>query len=223
MRGQLGLLLGGTLVAGEGENRANLGGNRRRPHPEPANRMLTAVLKRQRHDEWFVIGCINLGTEADDGRVFRSDLRENCPTGFGVSIQDCSDGIVSLRMRRRGFCKSDRFTIDGGTGTITAIGMVTAETAGVVDAAKVIDSGEYTVNPGAAAATTALSGGGDDALTVDTTLSSAVVGVTEAEILDAIRNDTNVAGNVPTFVGADTFRNRRNSSDKYEAAGVPIS
>jgi len=122
-----------------------------------------------------------------------------------------------------GYAVGDRFAIVGGTSSLQATGMVSVVAAGVVTGVKIIEPGQYTVNPGVAAATTVISGAGDAGLTVTTALSSVVVGVTEAEILDAIENDSNVAGTVPTFVGADTFRNRRNSSDKYVAAGVPIS
>ena len=126
------------------------------------------------------------------------------------------------------YAVGDRFAIDGGTSTIQATGMVTAESAGVVTAAKIIDPGEYTVNPGVGAATSALSGGGDDALTVTTALSSAVAGVTELEVLAAIQGvgtsslNRNIADTFDIQVAARNLRNRRNSSQTYLDAGIPI-
>ena len=126
-----------------------------------------------------------------------------------------------------GYSVGDRFIITGGTFSIPAVGIVSEVSAGVVTGGRIIDGGEYTlVTPPASATTVIKAKNGTTpgtGLTVTESLTSAVAGVTEAEILDAIRNDSNVAGTVPTFVGADTFRDRRNSSVKYEAAGVPIS
>lgn len=174
-------------------------------------------IRRLRHRNRLVAGSVRVEGRhpALDNFLIREAARANAAP---LRILD----TLVIAAGGTGYAVGDRFTIDGGTGTITAIGMVSAVAAGVVTAAKVLDSGEYTVNPGAGAATTALSGAGDDALTVDTTLSGAVAGVVEAEVLAAIRNDINVAGTVPIFVDADTFRDPRNSSDKYEAAGVPI-
>ena len=122
------------------------------------------------------------------------------------------------------YAVGDVFLIAGGTFTSQATGMVTAVAAGVVTACIVLDPGEYTVNPGAGAAT---SGAGDDALTVDTTLTSAVVGVTEAEVLAAIEGvgtstlNRNIADTFSIQVSGGYLRGR-NSSELYLNAGIPI-
>jgi hypothetical protein len=123
------------------------------------------------------------------------------------------------------YAVGDVFNILGGTGA-GGTGIVEAVSAGVVTAARVLDPGEYTVNPGAGAAT---SGAGDDGLTVDTTLTSAVTGVTEAELLAAIEGvgtsdlNRNIGDTFDIQVAARNHRNPRNSSQTYAAAGVPIS
>ena len=107
--------------------------------------------------------------------------------------------------------------------------MVTAISGGNVTGVKIIDPGQYTVNPGAAAATTVLSGAGDGALTVTTTLSVAVTGVTEAELLAAIEGigtsslHRNIGDSFDIQVDANYFRNPRHSSQTYLDSGVPIS
>jgi len=127
------------------------------------------------------------------------------------------------------YAVGDRFSILGGTATLGAVGMVEAESAGVVTAVKIIDPGEYTVNPGAGAATAALSGAGDDALTVTTVLSTAVAGVTEAEILAAVEGvgtsslNRNIGDSFDVQVDGNYLRNRRNSSQVYLDAGIPIA
>jgi hypothetical protein len=124
------------------------------------------------------------------------------------------------------YAVGDQFLIVGGTFSIQGVGVVEAVAAGVVTAARVIDPGEYTVNPGAGAAT---SGAGDDALTVDTTLTSAVATVTEAELLAAIQGvgfgtlNRNIGDTFDIQVAADNYRSARNSSQTYAAAGVPIA
>lgn len=114
----------------------------------------------------------------------------------------------------------DEFLIVGGTFSIQGRGIVTAVSAGVVTGARVIDPGEYTVNPGAAAVT---SGAGDDNLTVDTTLTTAVAGVTDQELLDGLRAQEDVGGTVPIVTKAAHFRNARQTSVTYTDNGVPIS
>jgi len=122
------------------------------------------------------------------------------------------------------YAVGDVFLIVGGTFTVQATGMVTAVAAGVVTACVVLTPGEYTVNPGIGAAT---SGAGDDALTVDTTLTSAVVGVTDQEILDAIQGvgtstlNRNIADTWDIQVSAGYLRGT-NSSELYLNSGIPI-
>lgn len=121
-----------------------------------------------------------------------------------------------------GYAVGDEFAIVGGTSTIQATGMVTAEAAGVVTGVKIIEPGQYTVNPGVGAATTVISGAGDAALTVTTTLSSAVVGVTDAELLAGIRAQEDVGGTVPIITRARHFRNARQTDKTYTDNGVPV-
>lgn len=127
-----------------------------------------------------------------------------------------------------GYTVGDRFAIVGGTSSIQATGMVTAVAAGLVTGVKIIEPGEYTVNPGVAAATTVLSGSGDAALTVTTALSVAVVGVTEAELLAAIEGvgtsslNRNIGNTFDIQVDGNYLRNRRHNSQTYLDAGVPI-
>lgn len=123
------------------------------------------------------------------------------------------------------YALGDEFLIVGGTFTTQGRGRVTAVAAGVVTAAVVSEPGEYTVNPGAGAAT---SGAGDDNLTVDTTLTTAVVGVTDQEILDAIQGvgtgtlNRDIGDSFDIQVDADYFRSPSNSSELYTNAGVPV-
>lgn len=121
------------------------------------------------------------------------------------------------------YAVGDEFLILGGTGS-GGTGIVTAVAAGVVTAARVLDPGIYTVNPGAGSAT---SGAGDDALTVDTTLTAAVVGVSEAELLASIAgvgtSDKNrdLGDSFDIQVSAGYLR-APESSELYSNAGVPI-
>lgn len=126
-----------------------------------------------------------------------------------------------------GYSVGDKFLIVGGTFTVQGVGMVTAETAGVVSAVAVFDAGTYTVNPGAGATTTAtkvkngtIAGTG---LTVDTTLSGAVTGVTDAELLAGLRAQEDVGGTIPTITRARHFRNPRQTDDTYTQNGVPVA
>ncbi len=175
-------------------------------------------IRRIRHRQYLVAASTRMQGRmpALDNFLIREAARANASP---LRILDTLAIVVGGTL----YAVGDRFAIVGGTSTIQATGMVTAVAAGVVTGVKIIDSGQYTINPGAAAATTVLSGAGDAALTVTTALSAAVAGVTEAEILAAIEADTNVAGTVHTFVDADLMRNRRNSSATYLAAGVPIA
>jgi len=121
-----------------------------------------------------------------------------------------------------GYAVGDRFAIVGGTFTAQGTGMVTSVAAGVVTAVKRIDPGQYTVTPGAAAVTTVLTGAGDAALTVNTTLSGAVATVTTAELLAGIRSRQNLAATVPTITRARHFRNPRQTDQTYLENGVPV-
>ena len=121
------------------------------------------------------------------------------------------------------YAVGDEFLISGGTQSIQGRGIVTEVSAGVVTDARVIDPGEYTVNPGAGAATVAQTGGGDDNLTVDTTLTAAVTGVTDVELLAGLRSRLDVGATVPIITRARHYRNPRQTSVTYTDNGVPIA
>ncbi len=127
-----------------------------------------------------------------------------------------------------GYSVGDVFSITGGTSSDQGFGIVDAVTAGVVTAAHVLDPGTYTVVPGAASATVhvrikngATPAGND--LTVTSTLTAAVAGVTAQELLDGIRAREDVGGTVPIITRARHFRDRRQTSVDYTDNGVPIS
>lgn len=126
-----------------------------------------------------------------------------------------------------GYSIGDEFSITGGTGS-GGEGIVTAVAAGVVTAAKIIDGGEYTVVPGAASATVHIrikngaTPAGDD-LTVTASLTAAVTGVTEAELLAGLRALEDVGGTVPIVTRARHYRNPRQTSVTYTDNGVPIA
>jgi hypothetical protein len=71
-----------------------------------------------------------------------------------------------------GYNVGDEFLIAGGTFSIQGRGYVVAEVGNVVTAVAIQIAGAYTVTPGAGAATVAQTGGGDNLLTVDVTLSA---------------------------------------------------
>jgi hypothetical protein len=125
-----------------------------------------------------------------------------------------------------GYSIGDVFSITGGTGS-GGEGMVTAVAAGVVTAAKIINGGAYTVVPGAAAATVHIrikngaTPAGDD-LTVTSSLTAAVVGVTGQELLSGIRAQEDVGGTVPIITRARHFRDPLQTSVDYTDNGVPI-
>ena len=131
-----------------------------------------------------------------------------------------------------GYSVGDIFSITGGTVTVQAFGIVDAVAAGVVTAAHVIEPGVYTVNPGVGAATVHVrikngaTPAGDD-LTVTTTLTGAVAGVTEAELLAAIEgvgtSDKNRnTGDTFDIQVSGQYLRLPYSSELYDDAGVPI-
>lgn len=125
-----------------------------------------------------------------------------------------------------GYAVGDRFTVTGGTGTITAVGQVTAVAAGVVTGVSLLDAGEYTIAPGLASATAAYAAKNGTTpgtgLTVDAAvLTGAVAGVTEAELLAGLEGVTNLAGD-PAITRARHFRDPRNTDATYTDNGVPI-
>ncbi len=126
-----------------------------------------------------------------------------------------------------GYSVGDQFSITGGTFSIAAVGMVTAVSAGVVTAAKIIDGGQYTVVTPPASPTTVIrakngSGAAGTGLTVNDSLTAVVVGVTAAELLAGLRAREDVTGTVPIITRARHFRDPRNSSVDYTNNGVPI-
>ncbi len=127
-----------------------------------------------------------------------------------------------------GYVVGDQFDITGGTFSVPAVGMVSAVAAGVVTGAKLIERGTYTVVTPPASPTSVIrrKNGAPTAgtgLTINDGITSAVAGVTAAELLAGLRSRLNLAATVPTRKAARDYRARENSSDTYEDAGVPIS
>lgn len=126
-----------------------------------------------------------------------------------------------------GYAVGDKFLIAGGTFSDQATGIVTSETGGVVDGVAILDAGTYTVNPGAGAATSSFQAKNGSTpgtgLTVDTTLSGAVAGVTTAEILAGLRGQLDVGGTVETITRARVIRDRRQTDDLYQSQGIPTA
>ncbi len=126
-----------------------------------------------------------------------------------------------------GYFVGDQFSITGGTFTVPAVGMVSEVAAGVVTNAKLVERGVYTVVTPPASPTTVIRqkngaptpGTG---LTINDSITVAVVGVTAAELMAALRSRLNLAGTIETRKAARDYRNRENSSDTYADAGVPI-
>lgn len=127
-----------------------------------------------------------------------------------------------------GYFVGDQFSITGGTFSVPAVGLVSEVSAGVVTNAKLIERGVYTVVTPPASPTTVIRqkngaptpGSG---LTINDGITSSVSGVTAAELLAALRSRFNLAGSIATRKAARDYRNRENSSDTYEDAGVPTS
>jgi hypothetical protein len=106
--------------------------------------------------------------------------------------------------------------------------MVSEVAAGVVTGAKLIERGTYTVvTPPASPTTIVRAKNGaptpGTGLTINDGITSSVSGVTAAELLAALRSRLNLAGSIPTRKAARDYRNRENSSDTYEDAGVPTT
>ena len=92
---------------------------------------------------------------------------------FNAGFESSPFRIIALAVNvgGSGYAVGDTFLIVGGTFTIQGLGRVTAEAASVVTEVVIQVQGSYTVSPGVGAATVAQTGGGNDALTVDVTLS----------------------------------------------------
>lgn len=78
---------------------------------------------------------------------------------------------LAVNVGGAGYAAGDEFLISGGTFDVQGRGYVVSEALGVVTAVAVQIPGAYSVAPGAGSATVAQTGGGDDALTVDPTMS----------------------------------------------------
>lgn len=80
--------------------------------------------------------------------------------------------LLAVNVGGSGYTLGDTFLVSGGTFSVQCLGKVAAESGGVVTAVSVLIPGAYTVSPGVGAATVAQTGGGDNLLTVDVTLSA---------------------------------------------------
>jgi len=118
------------------------------------------------------------GSRADNARGWfarerrrkKQDQKDFDLAGFEVA----PFRIIALAVNAGGggYNVGDEFLIAGGAFSIQGRGYVVAEVANVVTAIVIQVAGAYTVTPGAGAATVAQTGGGDDLLTVDVTLST---------------------------------------------------
>ena len=128
-----------------------------------------------------------------------------------------------------GYVVQDQFSITGGTFSVPAVGMVSeVGGSGDVTGAKLIERGVYTVVTPPASPTTVIrrkngAPAAGTGLTINDGITVAVSGVTAAELMAGLRSRTNLAGTIPTRKAARDYRNRENSSDTYQDAGVPIS
>ncbi len=118
-----------------------------------------------------------IGSKADKARgYFARDRRrkKQNQTDFDIAgFAPAPFRILSLAVNvgGGGYAAGDEFLISGGTFDVQGRGYVVSEAAGVVTAVAVQIPGAYSVAPGAGSATVAQTGGGDDALTVDPTMS----------------------------------------------------
>lgn len=133
---------------------------------------------------------------------------------------------LAVNVGGTGYAVGDKFLVVGGTFSDQASGIVTEVAAGVVTAIAVLDAGTYTINPGVAAVTADFQAKNGTTpgtgLTIDTTLSGVVAGVTDAELLAGLRAQLDVGGTVPTITRARHFRNRRQTDATYTQNGVPV-
>lgn len=128
-----------------------------------------------------------------------------------------------------GYAVQDQFDITGGSFTVPAVGMVAAiGGSGDVTGAKLIERGTYTVVTPPASATSVIrrkngAPAAGTGLTINDSITVAVSGVTAAELMAGLRSRFDIGGSIPTRKAARDYRNRENSSDTYQDAGVPIS
>lgn len=103
----------------------------------------------------------------------RRRLKQNEKAFIIAGLEDAPFRIldIAVNVGGAGYNVGDEFLISGGTFSIQGRGYVVAEVGNVVTEVAVQIAGAYTVTPGAGAATVAQTGGGNDALTVDVTLS----------------------------------------------------
>jgi hypothetical protein len=117
------------------------------------------------------------GPRADAARAFyrvrRRKLKQDEKAFFTAGLEPSPFRIMTLAVNvgGAGYNVGDEFLISGGTFSIQGRGYVVAEAGNVVTQVAVQIAGAYTVTPGVGAATVAQTGGGNNALTVDVTLS----------------------------------------------------
>lgn len=110
------------------------------------------------------------GWRAREGRRIRQGEKAFTIAGFEAAPFRLINLVVNAG--GGGYNVGDEFLISGGVFSVQGRGYVVSETAGAVTAVAIQIPGAYTITPGAGAATVAQTGGGNDLLTVDTTLSA---------------------------------------------------
>jgi len=108
--------------------------------------------------------------------------------------------VASIVAGGTGYAVGDTLTIDGGTYSLPCVLEVTAESAGVVTALQINDPGIYSVQPAGTLTTTALTGSGNDDLTVTVTWNTGVTGI----VVTAFISDAGGATVTPTDPVATT-------------------
>jgi len=130
---------------------------------------------------------------------------------------------VAINVAGTGWAVGDTFTINGGVSTHGATGEILTVAAGVPLTIRILNGGAYTVNPGIAAATTAILPATGINLTVDTTIlatgwatdRSAITTAPERELLMTGTG----AGADQIFIGMQTGRDGGSGAFFWELSG----
>lgn len=129
-----------------------------------------------------------------------------------LAVNSHVDAIV-LNVGGTGWAVGDLFDINGGTvvGGHNAIGEVLTEAAGVVLTVRIFAGGAYTVTPGVAATTTAISPATGINLTIDATILATGWSTDRSQVLTAPERELLLrgtgAGSDEIFIGMETKRN----------------
>jgi len=118
----------------------------------------------------------------------------------GIVTADVVATVASIVAGGTGYSVGDTLNIDGGTFTTACVLEVVTESAGVVTSLQINNPGAYSVQPAGTLTTTALTGSGNDDLTVTVTWTSSVAGI----VTDILISDAGAATVTPTDPVATT-------------------